>query len=137
MLYPSLPHNTVPTPSVSITSSSDSPLYAGSDLTITCTIELSERVDTEVMVSATWKMGGTLISSSDRITVSQPQEITSNVYESELTFFPLSRTLDSGDYSCEVSVHASPASPYITASVPVSATVSFAIQGNLSLRSVI
>ena len=126
------PYIAVPAPSVSITTSSDSPLYAGSALTITCHSELSERVDTEVTVSATWKKGGASISSSDRVAISQAQKVSSNVYDSELTFFPLSSTLDSGDYSCEISVHPSPASPHITASAPVSATVSLDIQGNAS-----
>ena len=128
----SFPYHAVPVPSVSITMSSDNPLYAGSSLTITCITELSASIDTDVIVSALWKKAGDSISSGDRITISQPQLVSSSVYESELTISPLSTTLDSGDYSCEISVHPSPVSPYIAASASASATVSLVVEGNAS-----
>ncbi len=104
--------HTVSQPTVTIITSSEVS-FAGSALTLTCRTQLSATVDSGVVVVATWKKAGQLISNSDRISISPSTEGSPGVYESTLTVEPASIVLHSGLYSCEVLVVSYPSSQYV------------------------
>ena len=84
------------------------PTYAGSSLTLNCTISLSSVVDTPITVSAVWKKNGNSISSAERLLSVSPSEVSPGVYHSLLLFRPLGWLIDDGNYLCEVNVTSDP-----------------------------
>ena len=114
----------VPPPSVSVTNSSGT--YAGTNFTLTCTIELRTAVDTQVVVNSTWRepLG---IPAGTRVVASAPTG-TGARYQTILMFRPLN-TSDSGNYTCEVTVSPSPESQFIIASTAGRDTLSVTVQG--------
>ena len=115
-------------PSASI-NSTEGQFYAGSRQTLTCMVLLDELVDTQVNVSILWHKSGVLISNNSRISVSDVSQISNRVYQVRVTFSPVSMTLDSGQYSCETSVSAYPASPHIADSPLVTTLYSLTVEG--------
>ena len=115
-------------PSASI-NSTEGQFYAGSRQTLTCTVLLDELVDTLVNVSILWRKSGVLISNNSRISVADVSRISNHVYWSRITFSPISMALDSGRYSCETLVSASPASPHIADSPSVTTFYSLTVEG--------
>ena len=117
-------------PSVRV-ASLHTPTYAGSSLTLNCTITVSSVVDTSVIVSAVWKMNGNLITSTERLLSVSPSEVSSGVYQSLLQFNPLGWLIDDGNYMCEVDV-ASEAehSTFVLATPTLSDAVSLLATGN-------
>ena len=101
--------------SVGVTPDSTGIIYAGSVLTLTCHILLSD-IPTSLLgvvsVSATWfeAQDGTL-SNGNRITVNPAAPVTNIVYLSTLVFNTV-RTGDMGTYTCQATV--SHPSPFIT-----------------------
>ena len=78
-----------------------SPFYAGTNLTLNCTIMVIEQVDTAVTVTITWTGPGDMeLPDDERITVMQPSS-----FLSTLTLTPLDSG-DNGDYTCEANVSA-------------------------------
>ena len=95
------PFHTVPQPTVSITPNHTGVLYAGTPLTLTCSIELNPAVDTTVIVTKMWRgPGSQVVSNSSRVTVSNLVERSAFLYETTIEFVPLS-TSNGGDYECE------------------------------------
>ena len=95
------PFHTVPQPTVSITPNRTGVLYAGTPLTLTCSIQLNPAVDTTVMVTRMWRgPRSQTISNSSRVTVSNLVERSAFLYETTIQFVPLS-TSDGGNYECE------------------------------------
>ena len=111
----------VPTPSVNVTVP-DGTLYAGTNVTLNCTIQLDGAIDTGVDVTIEWTgpPGGTMLSTTgDRITVS---EVTGSrpSYQSTVDITSLEIS-DTGFYTCNAT--ASPnGTPFVTASEPRSTT---------------
>ena len=114
--------STVPTPTVTIFSSNNSTPYAGSRFTLHCTIQINQTVDSPVTFTVFWRRSGVLISNDTRTTVYNVAQNGSHTYLSIVVFSSLSLTLDSGQYTCEASVSASPLSPYITGSFLATST---------------
>ena len=114
----------VPPPSVSVTNSSGT--YAGTNFTLTCTIELRTAVDTQVVVNSTWR-GPVGIPTGTRVVASAPTG-TGARYQTILMFRPLN-TSDSGNYTCEATVSPSPESQFISGSTAGSDTLSVTVQG--------
>ena len=107
--------------SVMVAQAPDRTLYTEDDLTLTCTIELDEAVDTEVDVTVEWTgpNGVTELSTSGRITVS---DVTGSrpTYQSTVDILSLEMS-DSGAYTCNAT--ASPnGTPFVTASEATSNT---------------
>lgn len=127
----SLSTPTVPAPIVAITLPSDDPIYAGSSVTLTCTIDLDQSVDTDVTITTTWKRSNNTITDSDRITITDANLVFP--YQTTLTISHLSRALDEGDYSCEASITANPLSRYIRRSTTATATQTLAIRGDIPI----
>lgn len=72
------------------------------DLTLTCTIELNDAVDTDVTVSSLWTKDGSPLMLDDHITVNGAESITPLSYRTRIMFYPLLN--DSGLYTCAVEV---------------------------------
>ena len=89
---------------------SSTPLYSGTVFTLTCLVELVSEVDTTVTVLTSWYKDGSMINSSDRVSVdSEAEQNTAfmNMYESDVVFNPLRNMQsggDDGNYTCSADV---------------------------------
>ena len=120
----------VPPPDVHITQSA-SPLFAGSNASLTCRADINEAVDAGVVVTGIWRKEGQQLQNSDnRITISDLVQIDAFAYEFILTLTPLSLQ-DDGDFTCEVSINASSVPSLIT-SGSGTATHSLTVEGEHS-----
>ena len=136
-LYPLPNFVTVPAPTITFSGRllspvdlSSTPLYSGTVFTLTCLVELVSEVDTTVTVLTSWNKNGSVISSSDRVSVitTAVQSTTLYVYESGIVFNPLSNMEsggDDGDYTCSADVQND---SYITGSTS-SGTQTIAVEG--------
>jgi len=113
---------TVPTPSVTVFSPTGTKPYADSRFTLHCMIQLNQVIDSPVTFSVSWRKSGVPILNTSRITVYDVAPSGSHTYLSVVVFSTLSMTLDSGQYSCEASLSASPPSPFITGSPAATST---------------
>ena len=105
---------TVPQPSVEITTPlSSTPVYAGTPLTLRCGIGVGIVVDTSYTIAVTWLKSGTVISSNFRTNVSNVTQLSLFSYEATLTLNPLSSAVDTGTYTCRVTVTPTPPSPLV------------------------
>ena len=90
---------------VTITGDDSRTLYAGSILTLTCTITLDQTLSSmlsDLSVTSTWtKSGSTLTSSTNRVI--SPAMPLGNTYSSTVVFNTL-HTTDVGNYSCRATV---------------------------------
>ena len=86
----------VPTPEVVTTTNRTGPLYAGTGLTLTCTMTLHPNVDSDVSVSMGWNGPG------DRYSLTS-LHMSGRKYTSNLTISPLAIS-DSGRYQCSVTI---------------------------------
>ena len=119
---------TVPQPTVSITPNHNGVLYAGTPLTLTCSIQLNPAVDTTVMATRMWRgPGSQVVSNSSRVTVSNLLKRLTFVYETTIEFDPLSTT-DSGTYECEATVTPDPQSQFVIMSTAGSDTHTIIVQ---------
>jgi hypothetical protein len=124
---------TVPSPSVTIIPADNDLIYAGSSLTLSCTISLNGiLLDslTDVTVDSTWTgpHGNTLIENG-RITVTS--EVDDGTFHSMLMLTPL-HTSDTGSYSCNARV--SRISEVPVSSDPGTSEVMIMVTGNRSYR---
>ena len=85
--------------------------YAGTVVTLTCTIQVDGNVNTHFNVTGEWSKGeeALIVDNSGCINIS---EATSTVdtftYETSLTFAPLRSMDDAGEYTCNVTVSSAP-----------------------------
>ena len=79
-------------------------LLAGSNLTIYCDITIDVNVDTPFNVTSTWTHDNTVLLSNSRMMIIDPYSTSLNEYQSRIEFSTLSSTIDSGVYTCDVSV---------------------------------
>ena len=104
----------VPSPTVVVTHNRRSVFnYAGSMLTLNCTITLPLTILSNVTVpvnSVIWTGPHGQLMPKNRTTVSRVQELSSDIYTSEVVFNNL-LTYDNGTYSCKA--NASHSSPFI------------------------
>ena len=77
-------------------------MYTGTNLTITCNIELSSLVDIPVNVSNQWNRDGADIMEST--TTSDLIEVTALRHTATLEFYPLYHATDDGLYQCSVMI---------------------------------
>ena len=76
-------------------------LYAGTSLTLTCTVSLHSSVDTDVRVSVTWTGPRTI--PGERYSVMEASG-SGGTYTGSLTISPLAEGQDDGQYTCSVTV---------------------------------
>ena len=122
---------TVPSPTVVVTHNNkrNSFNYAGSMLTLNCTIILPQTMLSNVTVpvnSVVWTGPHRELLPNRRITVSSARKLSSGIYISTVVFKSLN-TSDSGTYSCKANV--SHSSPFIIDGVG-SNNSTLTIQGN-------
>ena len=104
----------VPQPTVEVSALPDSgPLYAGSNVSLKCTIEIDSVVDVPYLVTVEWQKSGAILSSNDRVSVSNITQQSSYLYQASVQLNPLSVTADSGMYTCRVTVDSNPRLLYI------------------------
>ena len=97
---------------MTVTASPIGTIFTGFSLTLTCTIQLSQAVNTGISVSAMWSGP-----SGAQFTTSSVTVTTTRTYTSTATISSV-RTSDSGDYMCTATV--SSTSPFLTRSREVS-----------------
>ena len=90
----------VPKPVVVITTNRTGPLYAGTGLTLTCTMTLHPNVDSDVTVSMVWNGPSTSTRDLNSLT---SLHMSGRSYTRNLTISPLVTT-DSGRYQCSVTI---------------------------------
>ena len=90
----------VPPPDVTVTLNYTPPLYAGTGLTLTCTVILDPNVDNGERVMTEWS--GPRDISGDRYSVTGTSG-SGSTYTDSLTISPLA-DLDDGTYTCTVTV---------------------------------
>lgn len=82
-------------------------MYAGSFMTVNCTIQLSSAVDSYVTVTTVWKKNSALLTSSASRTLLDAVFIDDlSLYVAQVVFSPVQLSSDDGVYACEVSVDA-------------------------------
>ena len=87
---------TVPQPTVAVTVNNTGTLYAGTSLTLTCTVTLDSSVDNSESVSIDWSR-----IPEERSTVSPVMRVSdSSIYTGSLTISPLADQDDDGTYTC-------------------------------------
>lgn len=94
----------VPAPTINISGLTNKLLYTGTNLFLTCTLELNSAVDSEFRVAGVWRRGGEMINSSRRVNISETALIRPSVYQTTISIRPISDTMDSGSYSCHSSI---------------------------------
>ena len=100
-----LPHAVFPPPPIISGSPRNTSFFQGLNLIFTCSITLSDAVDTPVTVRGFWNRNGTELMDGDengKITIVNPSR-TSPPYDITLRFNPLNVT-DAGTYECHVTV---------------------------------
>ena len=124
------------TPSVTVSVLPSGPLYAGTtSVTLTCTMTLSDDVDTEIMMNVTWFRSGTPLSNTtSRVTIS-PLAESGRSFNSNLTLSPLYPE-DNTTFTCKAVALPSPRSAFVIKSEKNMSTVSIVIQLQLIFRGV-
>ena len=118
----------VPVPSVVVTHTQGyNNLLAGSTLTIYCDIAIDVNVDTPFNVTTTWTHNNTVLQPNSRIMIIDPYSTSFNKYQSRIEFSTLSSTIDSGVYTCNVSVASDSNYLYIFDGENVDDTTAFSV----------
>ena len=97
----------VPPPTVTITSATNQVVISGSNLTLTCNIQLDPSVDSTVMVNSTWTAPG---ASSYLVT-------TSAAGTTSTLMIVMAAASDGGTYTCSCTASPLSPSPFITPGV--------------------
>ena len=118
----------VPVPSVLVmhTQKYDN-LLAGSTLTIYCDIAIDVNVDTPFNVTTTWTRDNKVLLSNSRVTIIDLNSTSLNGYQSRIEFSTLSSTIDSGTYTCDVSVTSDSNYLYVFDAADVNDTTTFSV----------
>ena len=82
------------------------PLHAGNPLTLKCAAEVDTSVDVLYTIGVMWLKSGEMLNSDDRRIISNITQSTSDNYEATMYITSMSRVLDAGSYSCQVTVSA-------------------------------
>ena len=107
-----------------------SPVYGGSVLMLNCDIQLSDAIDSAIVITSLWRKRGVLIEDSSQKRVSGAVQINdTNMYYSQLTFNPVLLNADDGPYMCEVSVESNSDHEFILGSRSYSNNVSLSVLG--------
>lgn len=117
----------VPPPTVTILPSI-STVYAGSLLTINCSVELDTAVDSPFTVVTIWRKNGVEFTTLARRTVQETVLIKNSLYRAQVVFDPVQLDTDDGQYSCEIIVN--PDVEFVMETSVLSSTVSLSAAGN-------
>ena len=114
---------------MTVSANRTAPLYAGTGLTLTCTVSLDSSVDTNVSVSVTWT--GPRPIPGERHSVMEASG-SGGTYTGSLTISPLAEGQDDGQYTCSVAV--SGGSSVLEATSSDSTTISVISKGIMSVQ---
>lgn len=104
----------VPRPMVEVFTVPESgPFYAGSGLSLRCTIEVDSVLDVPYLVNVEWLKSGIMLRSDDRVSISNVTQQSSRLYLARVELSPLSVTSDTGMYTCRVMVDTNPPMLYV------------------------
>ena len=104
----------MPQPTVEVSTFPESgPFYAGSGLSLRCTIEIDSVVDVPYIVIIEWLKLGEMLSSNEYVSVSNITQLSSYLYEASVNLSPLSITSDTGIYTCQVTIDPNPPLLYV------------------------
>ena len=104
----------VPRPMVEVSTVPESgPFYAGSGLSLRCTIEVDSVLDVPYLVNVEWLKSGIMLRSDDRVSISNVTQQSSRLYLARVELSPLSVTSDTGMYTCRVMVDTNPPMLYV------------------------
>lgn len=108
----------VPPPTVeALTTPENGPFYAGSSLHITCVVEVDSAIDVPHMLDILWKKSGETLENDYHILISNVTLLRSLSYQSDLGLQPLSTSLDTGEYTCQVEINLNPSLTYILSAI--------------------
>ena len=105
------------------------PLYAGNPLTLKCTAEVDTSVDVLYTIGVVWLKSGEMLNSDGRRIISNITQSTSDNYEATMYITSMSRVLDEGSYSCQVTVSADSSLLSIQSAMETD-MVTITVQGN-------
>ena len=99
----------VPQPTVEVSTFPESgPFYAGSDLSLLCTIQILTVVGVPYAVRVDWQKSGVVLTGNDRVSVSNVTQLSTHMYLASVDLNPLSITSDTAVYTCRVTIDANP-----------------------------
>ena len=104
-------------------------LLAGSTLTIYCDITIDVNVHTPFNVTSTWTRDNTVLLPNSRMMIIDPYSTSLNEYQSRIEFSTLSSAIDSGVYTCNVSVASDSNYLYVFDAENVDDTTAFSVIG--------
>lgn len=91
----------VQAPNIVLSFSSDQVLYAGENVSLSCTINFTASVDTDIEVNTTWlRQNVTLSNSTERVSILPTVSWSLSVFTSVLNISPLSDT-DNATFTCK------------------------------------
>lgn len=97
---------TVSPPILSIYGPLTMSVYAGSFITVNCTIQLSISVDSPVTVASVWKKDSIILTNSTSRVLLDAVLINRSLYLAQVVFSPFQLSSDDGVYACEVTINA-------------------------------
>lgn len=99
-LFPLIPPS-VPKPNVQVNVSENSihGIFIGHNVTLGCLATVDLSIDTDVVVSFTWKLEALKISTTPRTVISETEQSTINAYFSKLQVLEIDREFE-GRYTC-------------------------------------
>lgn len=89
------------------------PFYAGSALSLRCSIEVDSALDVPYLVNVEWLKSGTMLRSDSHVSISNVTQQSSRLYLASVDLSPLSVTSDTGMYTCRVMVDTNPSTLYV------------------------
>ena len=104
----------VPRPTVEISTVPESgPFYAGSGLSLRCTIEVDSVLDVPYLVNVEWLKSGIMLRNDDRVSISNVTQQSLRLYLASVDLTSLSVTSDTGMYTCRAMVDTNPLMLYV------------------------
>ena len=81
------------------------PFYAGRSLTMECFVLVDVSVDIPYRITYSWLRSGLTLNADDRIEISNVTQNRLYSYAATLMINPISKTTDTGTYTCSVVIH--------------------------------
>ena len=111
-------------------------VYAGSFITVNCSIQLSTAVDSPVTVATAWRRNGVILTNSaNRMVLDAISIGNSSLYLAQVVFSPIQLSSDDGLYSCEVTIESGLNEFIINAGLRSSNNISLRPTGKILLHA--
>lgn len=122
-----MPLFTVPIPTISLSFHSDGPhdIFSGHNVTLTCYVEFSLHLDTNISIATIWRNKSMEMSPGIRTKLLPVHQVGENKYEGSIVLMEVNK-YDEGQYECEVTARSNVES---VLPVSTSATIQLNIKG--------